>query len=93
VAVPHFNPNIKDSFHEVRQALLRIWRQLEADAPLIAALPPDAAGVSYTPTTPAHWPGGVDPGDVDDALDALAQRPKGEFRIHGVSDFVATAIL
>jgi hypothetical protein len=89
---PNFNPNVH-SLHETRQALLKIWRKLNADAPLLAALPPDASGVTYIPTTPAHWPGGVDPGDVDDALDALAERPVGEFRIHFVSDFEPTAIV
>jgi hypothetical protein len=89
---PNFNPNVH-SLHETRQALLKIWRKLNADAPLIAALPPDAAGVTYTPTTPAHWTGGLDPGDVDDALDQLAKRPVGEFRMVFFADANPSAIL
>lgn len=33
-----------------------------------------AADVTYTPSTLANWTGGVDPGQVDDALDQLAAR-------------------
>jgi len=35
-----------------------------------------AAGTVYTPATLANWNGGVDPGNVDDALDQLAARIK-----------------
>ncbi len=35
---------------------------------------PDAADVTYTPTTAADWDGSADPGDVDNALDQLAER-------------------
>jgi hypothetical protein len=34
----------------------------------------DAANVTYTPTTPTDWDGDADPGNVDDALDQLAER-------------------
>ncbi len=34
----------------------------------------DAADVTYTPTTAADWDGDADPGNVDDALDQLAER-------------------
>ena len=34
----------------------------------------DEANIPYTPSIPANWNGGVDPGDVDDALDSLASR-------------------
>jgi hypothetical protein len=34
----------------------------------------DAAAVTYTPTTLADWDGSADPGNVDDALDQLAER-------------------
>lgn len=34
----------------------------------------DADDVTYTPTTPADWDGGADPGDVAPALDQLAER-------------------
>ena len=34
----------------------------------------DAGDVSYTPTTAADWDGSADPGDVDNALDQLAER-------------------
>lgn len=37
----------------------------------------DADDVTYTPTTPADWDGGVDPGDVEQALDQLAERVVG----------------
>ncbi len=33
-----------------------------------------ATDLSYTPGNPADWDDGVDPGDVDDALDQLAER-------------------
>lgn len=39
-----------------------------------AAATPSAPNVSYTPAVLADWDGGVDPGDVDDALDQLAGR-------------------
>ncbi len=35
---------------------------------------PDAADVTYTPAVPADWDGDADPGNVDDALDQLAER-------------------
>ena len=35
---------------------------------------PDASDVTYSPTTTADWDGGADPGNVDDALDQLAER-------------------
>lgn len=35
---------------------------------------PDAGDVTYTPTTAADWDSDTDPGDVDDALDQLAER-------------------
>lgn len=34
----------------------------------------DSDDVTYTPTTLADWNGGVDPGDVEQALDQLAER-------------------
>lgn len=34
----------------------------------------DAADVTYTPSTLADWTDGIDPGQVDDALDELADR-------------------
>jgi hypothetical protein len=34
----------------------------------------DATDVTYTPTTAADWDGSADPGDVDNALDQLAER-------------------
>lgn len=34
----------------------------------------DADDVTYTPTTLSDWDGGVDPGDVEQALDQLAER-------------------
>lgn len=34
----------------------------------------DASDLSYTPTTLTDWDGDADPGDVDDALDQLADR-------------------
>jgi hypothetical protein len=34
----------------------------------------DAADVTYTPTTATDWDGDADPGDLDDALDQLAER-------------------
>jgi hypothetical protein len=34
----------------------------------------DASDVTYTPTTLADWTGSADPGDVDNALDQLAER-------------------
>ena len=36
----------------------------------------DAGDVTYTPTTLADWNSGVDPGDVDNALDQAAERIK-----------------
>lgn len=36
----------------------------------------DASDVTYTPTTPADWDGGVDPGNQDYANDQLAERVK-----------------
>ena len=36
----------------------------------------DADDVTYTPAVPADWNGGADPGDVDDALDQVAERVK-----------------
>ena len=35
---------------------------------------PDAATVTYTPTTSTDWDGDADPGNLDDALDQLAER-------------------
>jgi hypothetical protein len=37
----------------------------------------DAADVTYTPLVLADWTDGIDPGQVDDALDELAYRVKG----------------
>ena len=34
----------------------------------------DASDIPYTPAVLADWDGGADPGDVDDALDELAER-------------------
>ncbi len=34
----------------------------------------DAADVTYTPAVPTDWAGDADPGDVDEALDQLAER-------------------
>lgn len=34
----------------------------------------DASGVTFTPTTLSDWTGSADPGNVDDALDQLADR-------------------
>ncbi len=34
----------------------------------------DASVITYTPTTTADWDGSTDPGDVDNALDQLAER-------------------
>jgi hypothetical protein len=34
----------------------------------------DASVVTYTPSVPADWDGDVDPGDLDDALNQLAER-------------------
>jgi hypothetical protein len=34
----------------------------------------DAADITYTPTTATDWDSDTDPGDVDDALDQLAER-------------------
>lgn len=34
----------------------------------------DASDVTYTPAEPMHWEGDADPGDVDNALDQLAER-------------------
>jgi len=34
----------------------------------------DAANITYTPTTATDWDGDADPGNVDDALDQLAER-------------------
>ncbi len=36
----------------------------------------DASDVTYTPTTPADWDGGIDPGNQDSANDQLAERVK-----------------
>jgi hypothetical protein len=36
----------------------------------------DASAVTYTPTTAADWDGAADPGDLDQALDQLAERTK-----------------
>lgn len=47
------------------------------DLTVIVALevtPTDAADITYTPAVAADWDSGVDPGDVDDALDQLAER-------------------
>lgn len=35
---------------------------------------PDAADVTYTPATAADWDGDADPGNLDDAVDQLAER-------------------
>lgn len=37
---------------------------------------PDASTVTYTPTTATDWDGDADPGDLDNALDQLAERVK-----------------
>jgi hypothetical protein len=34
----------------------------------------DAADITFTPTVPADWDADIDPGNVDDALDQLAER-------------------
>lgn len=34
----------------------------------------DAAAISFTPTTAGDWDGGTDPGDLNDAVDQLAER-------------------
>jgi len=47
------------------------------DLTVIVALevtPTDAADITYTPAVAADWDSDVDPGDVDDALDQLAER-------------------
>lgn len=43
-------------------------------ANLIGALAPDAGDVTYTPAVAADWDSDADPGDLDDALDQLAER-------------------
>lgn len=40
----------------------------------LSANDPDASTVTYTPANFNNWDGGVDPGDVDNALDQLAAR-------------------
>jgi len=42
----------------------------------IDGLPTDATDLTYAPSTLADWNGAADPGDVDDALDQLAERTK-----------------
>lgn len=87
-----FNPNVHN-VKEIRWALMRIRDILHDDVGLLAMLAPDASGVTYTPTAPAHWTGGLDPGDVDDALDQLGKHPVGEFRMVFFADANPSAIL
>lgn len=44
------------------------WRRVGYDAGA------DASNVTYTPTTATDWDSDTDPGDLDDALDQLAER-------------------
>jgi len=37
----------------------------------------DENNIPFAPATPSNWNGGVDPGNVDDALDSLASRVNG----------------
>lgn len=63
---------------------------VEGDLPSHSHPAPDAGDVTYTPAVATDWAGDADPGDVDNALDQLAERvddleatPPG-----GVSTFV-----
>lgn len=51
----------------------------------------DAADLTYTPTTPADWDGGTDPGDGQEAFDQLAERVKDLEGGGGGGDFVRLA--
>jgi hypothetical protein len=50
------------------------WECVRGTAQGIADLTGDADLVTYTPTTLADWDGASDPGDVEQALDQLAER-------------------
>jgi hypothetical protein len=52
---------------------------------------PDADDVTYTPTTLADWDGGTDPGDVEQALDQLAERVTDVEGASGSGDVVGPA--
>lgn len=47
----------------------------------------DAGDVTYTPTTATDWDGDADPGDLDDALDQLAERVTDVEGAGGASTF------
>jgi hypothetical protein len=51
----------------------------------------DADDVTYTPTTLADWDGGTDPGDVEQALDQLAERVADVEGAGGLGDVVGPA--
>lgn len=53
-----------------------VWTNQTAAAAGVAAASHthDAGDVTYTPTTLTDWDGDADPGDLDDALDQLAER-------------------
>lgn len=46
----------------------------------------DAANITFTPTTAADWSGGVDPGDVDNALDQLQAKASSKVTVNAASD-------
>jgi hypothetical protein len=41
---------------------------------LLVGMAPDASDITYTPGTATDWDSDTDPGDLDDALDQLAER-------------------
>jgi len=50
---------------------------------------PDASIVTYTPAVAADWDGSADPGDVDNALDQLAERVTDVETAGGVAEMLA----
>lgn len=53
---------------------LRDWRLLTGGIFSSSGVAVDADDVTYAPTTVADWDGSADPGDVEQALDQLAER-------------------
>jgi hypothetical protein len=65
------------------------WECVRGTAQDIADLTGDADLVTYTPTTLADWDSAADPGDVEQALDQLAERVKD---VEGVAASDASGI-
>jgi hypothetical protein len=69
-------PSEGDRFWRTDLNKLYVYNGTGWDALAVVGAAIDASIVTYSPSTPADWDGGVDPGNQDDANDQLAERVK-----------------